>query len=242
MNSKVLLALIPTISILLFIGCTQPIQNNETGCPKGQILIIDKMYTQMDIDYNGKNICSDYYTEYMLSQNGLDFNQIPKVCSNCGDSICDKKLESPCNCPQDCNKISSYPIPNPNTCQNTITGWSCQVDYNNYSDNFYNKFCKNQGGELSCSSRSCDSFYCKQPLSDANKPCENSNECQGSCVIAQNFNDARQIIKDFNKINNLTYIAPKEYKGICSEHQKFFCDRRYELNDGNILEFWVICE
>lgn len=91
-------------------------------------------------------------------------------------------------------------------------GWSCQFK-TGISIAQYEKKCQNQGGKWTCYGFCSPDYdhFCYFPYDDAGKGCLDSDQCKGSCIVA-NIDAA---------------------EGVCSEYPLSGCGSRYyELNNG----------
>jgi len=147
---------------------------------------------------------------------------------------------------------SSYTIPDGNLCKYTDSGWLCYLvlpskfkseDRYKYgkAKEILERTCEEQGGTLKCYGF-CEPYYehyCDFPFNDAGKECINSDQCEGKCVIGNNY-----VERNYPNRNLYFNIeVGDKLKGTCSLSPRRACDWWFEVNNGVIENHTgVLCD
>ena len=141
-----------------------------------------------------------------------------------------------------------FKIPKPE-CTNTEEGWYCPFGYSKNSSKIekieenieqYKQECSEDGGKWTCSGKCLffDTYYCDIAFDDEGKECSNSEECKGGCTIDREF-----IINNYPEIElnpsggySGDITCKDECTGTCTKYPLRFCDWRFEVENGTIID------
>jgi len=133
-------------------------------------------------------------------------------------------------------------------------GWLCELELDGIQgyqtdltpalarlESEFQQSCQAQGGHFSCPEPCYADMarYCDARLSDANKKCSDSRQCQGGCVIE--VADFNQLFPDLADQDLVGFDCQGQCQGTCARYPIRTCDLEfqeqfYELVDGIIIE------